>query len=392
MWYNINMERLIIYVDMDAFYASVEIKENSELIGKPVIVGGDTDRSVVSACSYEARKYGVHSAMSMVEAKRLCPDAVIIPVNMPLYAQYSKKVIEVLNSYSPIVEQISIDEACIDMTDWKIPKLTPLEIAKQLQDDIFTATGLTASIGVATSKGIAKMASDFNKPNGITIIEPGTEAAWLTPQPIRNLRGVGKSAITKMDKLYIKTIGDFAKLTASQAERHFGVNGIYMLNLAKGIDDSEVHISHQQKSVGREQTYTEDQTARETILQSLLYIAEDISYRLFQKNLLAQGIVLKVRYSDFCTITRSVKFLSPNCTTNMIYNEAVKLFDKVTNRPIRLIGITATPLLKKDIAALSLFDDTDIEKAKRLEKSRQAVIAKFGKKSIIRAALSKDKQ
>ena len=386
------MERLIIYADLDAFYASVEIKENSELIGKPVIVGGDTDRSVVSACSYEARKYGVHSAMSMIEAKRLCPDAVIIPVNMSLYATYSKKVIEVLNNYSPIVEQISIDEACIDMTDWKIPKLTTPEIAKQLQKDIFTATGLTASIGVASSKGIAKMASDFNKPNGITIIEPGTEAAWLAPQPIRNLRGVGKSAIAKMDKLYIKTIGDFAKLTPTQAERHFGVNGTYMLNLAKGIDDSEVYTFHQQKSIGREQTYTKDQTEREIILQSLLYIAEDISYRLFQKNLLAHGIVLKVRYSDFCTITRSVKFLTPNCTTNIIYNEAVKLFDKVQKRPIRLIGITATPLLKKDAAALNLFDDTDIEKAKRLEKSRQAVIAKFGKKSIIRAALSVDKK
>ena len=382
----------IIYVDMDAFYASIEQCENVELKGKAVIIGGDTARSVVSAASYEARQFGVHSAMSIVEAKKRCPHAIILPVNMKLYKEYSNRVMEVLRRYSPCVEQVSIYEACLDMTEWHIPNTDNFSLAKQLQQDILNETNLSASIGVATSKGLAKMASDFHKPNGITVIESGHEKEWLAPHPIRNLRGVGIAAMLKMEKLRIKTIGQFAEMTESQVNRHFGQNGIGMWKLANGIDESVVEPFRERKSIGREYTFLVDQTDNEVILRTLLHLSEDVAYKLVKEKFLARGITLKVRYYDFCTITRSMKFIEPNATTDIIYNEAVKLYEQVAKSPIRLIGVTAAPLTKDINMTLNFNDNIELEKAKRLEKGRQAVVNRFGVKSISRARLYKDKK
>ena len=377
----------IIYVDMDAFYASIEQRENPEFRGKPVIVGGDTERSVVSAASYEAREYGVHSAMSMAKAKKLCPQGIIVPTNMKLYVEYSNRIIGILAEYSPLMEQVSIDEACIDMTEWRIPNMDDLTLANTIQKEIFDKTGLSASIGIASSKALAKMASDFKKPKGITIIETSQEKAWLAPLPIKELRGVGYAALAKMQKLRINTIGQFAALTELQAKQHFGVAGIFMWKLANGIDSSEVEPNRERKSIGREYTFLRDEDNEEVILRELLYLSEDVAYKLVKYNFLARGITIKVRYYDFCTITRSIKFLEPNATTQMIYTEATKLFLQVAKRPIRLIGVCAAPLIKELNLALDFGIDAELKKAKRLELGRQVVVKRFGKKAMSRAKL-----
>jgi len=377
----------IIYVDMDAFYASIEQCENPKFRGKPVIVGGNTERSVVSAASYEARKFGVHSAMSMVKAKKLCPQGIIVPVNMKLYIEYSKRVIDILSGYSPRVEQVSIDEACIDMSEWRIPNMDDLALANTIQKEIFDLTGLSASIGIASSKALAKMASDFKKPKGITIIEPGQEKVWLAPLPIKELRGVGYAALEKMQKMRISTIGQFAALTEQQAKHLFGVNGTSMWKLANGIDLSEVNPNRERKSIGREYTFLHDEDCEEVILKELLYLSEDVAYKLVKYNFLARGITVKIRYYDFCTITRSIKFSEPNATTQMIYTEAAKLFSQVAKRPIRLIGVCAAPLIKETNLALALDTDEELRKAKRLELGRQVVVSRFGKKAMSRAKL-----
>jgi len=387
-------DRQIIHVDMDAFFASIEEKENPRLKGKPIIVGGSTNRSVVSAASYEARKYGVHSAMSMVEAKRLCPEniGVYLPVNMPLYQEYSQKFMSVLEKYSPIIEKMSIDEAFLEFTEWKIPNMTLTEVAKRLQNDIFNTIGLTASIGIATSRGVAKMASDFHKPNGITVVPPGTEKDWLADQPIKNLRGVGTAAEVKMRKLFIRTIGQYAALSVSQAERYFGKMGINIWHLANGRDNSELETERKRKSVGRFHTFLEDQIEDETIFEIMLAMSEDISYKLLINNLFAGGITLTVRYNDFNTITRSAQFKEPNATTNILYNSAKKSYINLTKRPVRLIGITATSLTKDDTMLLNIFVDPEIEKARRIEKGRMAVVNKYGRGAVLRARLSSKKK
>lgn len=382
-------ERAILHVDMDAFFASVEELTNPELHGKPVIVGGGVSRGVVSAASYAARAFGVHSAMPMAQAMRLCPHAVVIPPHMDLYRTSSRRVMAILSTYTPLLEQVSVDEAYLDMTNWLPPGTDSERIAREIQQRIAAETGLTCSLGVATGKAIAKMASDLRKPNGLVMVTAGSEAAFLAPLAIGQLRGVGEATERKLRGYGVQTIGDLAALQESFLTRHFGVHGRDLHALARGIDDSPVIPEHQAKSIGRETTFLTDINDRHTLEVTLLELTEDVAESLRRHEMLARGVTLKIRYDDFSTRTRAHTLPEPLAVTGPLYQQALALLREVNPfRPVRLIGVTAGPLLPSADRQLSLFSEPAVEKDRRIDRALDAVRARFGDDAIIRARLA----
>ncbi len=340
----------ILHVDMDAFYATVETIKDPTLKGKPLIVGGQGGRGVVTSASYEARAYGVHSAMPMVRAKRLCPHAVFASNDFEAYLFYSEKIREVFYAYTPLVEPLSLDEAFLDIAGSIKLFGPPVDIAKRIKTDI-AALGLACTVGVAPNKFLAKLASDAAKPNGLLVVPADSVEAFLHPLPVSALWGVGERTAEALTRLGLKTVGDIAALPARTLERAIGdASGSHLWHLANGIDDRSVTPDESNKSVGSEETFSRDLDDRDEILREILRLSDRTATRLRSKGLSGRTVTLKVRWANFKTITRSKTHTHELNTTAEIYGVAKDMFAKLDpDRPrIRLLGVTMSGLSAGD--------------------------------------------
>ena len=379
--------RRIIHLDMDAFYASVEQLDNPDLKGKPVIVGGTSKRGVVSAASYEARKYKIHSALPIAQAMKLCPHGVFLPVRMKRYKEISNKVFSIFQRYTPLVEPLSLDEAFLDVTASNKLFGSAEEIAAKIRKDVFQETGLTVSAGVASTKLVAKIASDMNKPDGLTIVPAGGEAEFLAPLPIKRLWGVGRKTQETLVLLGVHTIGDIVSLPEKLLEQKFGKHGISLRWKARGLDNRDVEIEHETKSVGHEFTFEADLVEIGAIRRELLDLAGMVARRLRRYQLQGKTITLKVKYHDFRQITRSSTIKEPVDDSKKIYEEVIKLLHKTDagEKPIRLLGISVSGLkIVRGLRQEFLFQD--IQKTgnrKEINKALDAIQEKFGATAIL---------
>jgi DNA polymerase-4 len=376
--------RLIFHVDMDAFYASVEQRDQPELRGKPVIVGGGEKRGVVAAASYEVREFGVHSAMPMVRALRRCPDAIVIRPRMSHYAAASKKLMAVLDNYSPLVEPLSLDEAFLDMTGTEGLFGSPLETAHAIKRDIAEATdGLTCSVGIAPNKFLAKIASDLDKPDGVTFIRHGTERETLAPMSIRKIWGVGKKTGSKLESRGLHTIADIAAVDFVTLAGVIGERSArHLKQLARGEDDRPVVADRERKSVGAEITLTEDIQGREQIERALRGQCERVARELRRKEIRAESARVKLRYSKTFQLRTRQGALPTACDdSRTLFECCCRLLDGLElDEPIRLVGAAAFDLVGEDDSTqLALFDQARKEHTK-LEKTMDAIRNKFGDK------------
>jgi len=375
----------IIHLDMDAFYPSVEALDNPELRGKPLIVGGSKERGVVSSASYEARKFGVHSAQPMATAMGLCPNGIVVPVRMARYQEVSQQVFEIFHIFTPLVEPLSIDEAFLDVTGSSRLFGSPIEIAKKIKQQVVEKTGLTISAGVAPSKFVAKVASDMEKPDGLTIVARDKVREFLDPLPIKKMWGAGKVTQKALSRLGIHTFRDLRQASVEVLEKEFGKHGNHMHQLAMGIDQRDVVPLHDIKSIGHEDTYSKDILDFELAKRELLSLANRVARRMRRKGLEGKTISLKVKYSDFKLITRSVTLHHFTNDSAEIYANVCSLLKKtaVGKRPVRLLGISISNLSDTDAGRqLSLFSQEENEKRKELNKTADSILDKFGKRGI----------
>jgi len=386
--------RKIIHIDMDAFYASVEQRDNPGLKGKPVIVGGEPEkRGVVSAASYEARVWGVHSAMPTAQARKLCPQGIFLPVRMERYREVSGQIYEILSDYTPLVESLSLDESFLDVTGSEKLFGPALEMAKEIKKRIYETTGLTASAGIAPNKFLAKIASDLKKPDGLVEIKTEEVQEFLRDLPISKLWGVGKSTEEVLKEMGILRVGQLATYPVELIERKLGKFGLALVALARGDDDRPVMPQSEPKSISQEETFTPDLREREAMEKILLDQSEQVGWELRKQMLKGYTIQLKVRYPDFSLVTRSVTLPSPTDQGIEIYQAAIKLLDKteVQRKRARLLGVGISNLRPhNDPEQISLFDS----KRKKVAGSTAAVDriwSKFGPKAIKRASLMEKK-
>ncbi len=377
--------RQIIHLDMDAFYASVEMLDDSTIKGKPVIVGGPRQRGVVSAASYEARKFGVHSALPMATAMRLCPQGIFLPVRMARYKEVSDQIFEIFLRYTPLVEPLSLDEAFLDVSA-SLKLFGPAEeIARQIKKMVREEIGLTVSAGVAPSKLVAKIASDLNKPDGLTIVPKGEVRQFLDPLPIEKLWGVGKVTQKDLSLLNVKTIGDLGRLPKDLLQRRFGQQGLQLFFLAKGIDDRKVQPDRKIKSVGREETFGKDILDHERARKEILLLSQRVAKRLRRHGVGGRTISLKVTYNNFSRITRSLTLPAATDDGRKVYHVCMDLLEKteIGKRPIRLLGIYLSQLAKPGEGQLSLFDPNDeLTKGSQLNRALDTIQDKYGDQAI----------
>jgi DNA polymerase IV len=377
-------QRQIIHLDMDAFYPSVEVLDHPALKGKPVIVGGGRKRGVVSSASYEARKYGVHSAQPMAEAMRLCPRGVFLPVRMSRYKDVSRKVFEIYQRFTPLLEPLSIDEAFLDVTGSVLLFGSAAEMAVKIKETVRKEIGLTVSAGVAPSKFVAKIASDMEKPDGLTVVEHNGVRAFLFPLPISRMWGVGKVTQAALKDLGVHTFGDLSRIPLEILERRFGAHGRQMHLLSMGIDDREVVPEYAVKSVGHEETFLEDLEALTDIQREVLSLAERVARRLRKLALSGKTVTLKVKYRDFTQITRS-ETLSQFTNDGMtIYSAARGLIKKTEagKRPVRLLGVSISQLKAGREDQLTLFGPKVQEKRRMLNQALDGLQDKHGEGSV----------
>jgi DNA polymerase-4 len=384
----------IIHFDMDAFYPSVEILDNPALKGKPVIVGGSKERGVVSSASYEARRFGVHSAQPVAKAKRLCPDGIFLPVRMSRYQEISQQVFKIFYRFTPLVEPISIDEAFLDVTGSIRLFGQPEDIAKKIKQIVLTETGLTVSAGVAPSKFVAKIASDIDKPDGLTVVHPDGVRDFLDPLPIKKMWGVGKVTQLSLSRLNIHTFRELRQTPVKVLDKKIGKHGVRIHQLAMGIDERDVIPDHDVKSIGHEQTFSQDIISLNEAQKELLALSNKVARRMRYKDLEGKTITLKVKYFDFVQITRSTTLPRSIDDGFEIYSVACRLLKKteVTKKPIRLLGISLSQLNFSGIGTqLSLFDqDPSSQKRQRLNIALDSLYEKFGDKSVVPGTLLKD--
>ncbi|MGA3031166.1 MAG: DNA polymerase IV [Candidatus Limnocylindrales bacterium] len=377
----------IIHVDLDAFFAAVEQRDRPELRGKPVIVGGDPrSRGVVSTCSYEARKFGVHSAMPLRTALQLCPSGIFLPVDGAKYQRVSREVMAVLRRFTPVVEQVSIDEAFLDVAGSEALFGTAPEIARRIKREVVDATQLTVSVGVATTKLVAKVGSDLRKPDGLVVVEPGQEAAFLAPLEIRRLWGIGPKTADRLYGLGVRTIGELAALPVETLGRVLGEHGATLHDRALGIDpDPVIGGGEAAKSVSHETTFALDVTDPAEIERTLLALTEGVSARLRAAGIRAGTVAVKIRDSQFRTITRQKTLPEPSDLTDTIWRAALELTrPEVRGKKIRLLGVAATQL--KAPEQISMFEVVD-ERQRRVVAATDAVRRRFGERAVTRASL-----
>ena len=380
------MERIIMHVDMDAFFASVEQLDHEEYRGKPLIVGGIGGRGVVSTCSYEARKFGVHSAMPTAKAMKLCPQGIFIQGNYPRYAEVSQHIFDIFDHYSPLIEPLSIDEAFLDLTGMERLMDSPRQYALKLKQEIKEKTGIVASVGIAPNKFLAKIASDLDKPDGLVIVNKDRVQEFLDPLPVRRIWGVGAKTAAVLDRMRVKTIADLRKMSYEELHKTFGdKTAQHLFLLAQGIDERPVTPRGRAKSIGNETTFSEDLQSAEAALEVLLYLSVKVGWRLRQAGFKAKTVQLKLRQSDFSTFTRQKQLFEPSNFDNDIYTAIKELFENLDiTRGIRLLGVSTTGF--EEMESLSLFHD---EKKDRLYQAIDDINSKFGKLGVTRGALLK---
>ena len=382
--------RSILHADLDAFYASVEVLDDPSLRGKPVIVGAARgERGVVSAASYEARQFGVHSAMPIRTAERLCPSGVFLPGHPDRYRELSDQVMAIFRSYTPLVEPISLDEAFLDVTGSAAAFGNGEAIARQIKSRVQSEAGLVVSVGVASNKLCAKVASDLRKPNALVVVPPGEEADFLAPLPVGRLWGVGPKARQALREFGVQRVGELAALSDATLRRRFGQHGGELARRARGIDPSPVIPSQAPKSIGHEHTFEHDVVDPRHLESTLLDLAESVATRLRRHDMAAGAVQLKLRYEGFETLTRQEPLPHRTRDGELLYAAGVELLRRtlVAERAVRLVGLTAINLA--DAQQLTLFDGLDREE--RLSASIDAVRERFGENAITRARLLTDR-
>ncbi len=382
-------QRSIIHLDLDAFYASVEQLRRPELQGRPVIVGGapsadgspQLHRGVVSAASYEARVFGVHSAMPLISAMRLCPQAVIVPVDFRAYRAASKTVFDIARDYTPVIEPLSLDEAFLEVSGSTRRFGSAQHIAEAIRDRILEATGLHASFGVATCKTVAKIASDLRKPRGFVVVDPGDEAAFLAPLPLRRLPGLGPAAERALNGLGITTLGQLAALPLDTVQRRVGrASGSSLWERAQGIDTAPVSVPGAPKSVSREETFARDVAQRSALHLRIAELSSDVGARLRTGGWTARTVTLKLRYSNFTTITRQETLASATATDTTVRDAAVALLDTAwSGDAVRLLGVGVSGL--EAAPQLDLFAQPAND---RIDRTLDSLRERFGQDAIRR--------
>ena len=379
--------RIIIHADMDAFFAAVEQLDNPEYRGKPLVIGTRSKRGVVSTASYEARPYGLRSAMSMVKALQLCPHVIVAPPNMKRYQEVSGIIMRVFLDYSPQIEPLSLDEAFIDMSGAEKIFGPPRKMAELIQRDVFDATGgLTVSVGVAANKYVAKVASDFQKPNGLTVVPPGTEKEFLWPMSISDIWGVGPKSREQVERYGYRTIGDIAQSPMEVMEQRFGSQGIRIWELANGIDTRAVEAREEAKSVGREYTMDKDVVGIEALWPYLRRSADSVARTLRSDKIRARGVRVKLKTAKFKTKTRQCTLEQPTDSAREMLDTATELLKKFDlTEPMRLVGLTTFNFVPWE-EQLDMFESTEKKKDRAINKTIDEVFAKFGDNAIGRAA------
>jgi len=382
--------RRIIHVDMDAFYVSVEQRDNAIFRNKPTVVAGDPQRrGVVSAASYEARRFGVHSAMPTAQALRLCPELIVLPVRMEQYLEASGRIREILDQYTPLVEPISIDEAFLDVTNCERLWGSAEEIGHTIKQVIREQTDLTASVGVAPNKFLAKLASDLEKPDGFVVVTEENKQQILDPLPVGKIWGVGKVTCEHLEKAGIRIIADLRKQEAGELRNVVGNCADHLLDLARGIDDRAVQTEWEEKSLSREQTFAQDVADKQALLQVLHGQVQDVSYRLRKKKFKTRTITLKLRYGDFRTVTRNRSFDAATNTTQTLWQAAKQVFEQWHTKSggaLRLIGFGAAQLEDEQGGQLLLFADPQEEKQEKIDQAVDTITQRFGR-GILRRGL-----
>jgi DNA polymerase-4 len=391
--------RTILHVDMDAFYASIEQLRDPELRGKPVVVGGPGARGVVAAASYEARVYGIHSAMSSVRAQRLCPHAIFVAGDHDHYAEVSRRVMTIFGTFTPLVEALSLDEAFLDVSGARRLLGDGEAIGHAIRGAVLDQEGLTCSVGVAPSKFIAKLASEAAKPRvgqrgpepglGVKVVAPGEELAFLHPLPVQALWGVGPKTLEKLHGRGIRTVKDLADLDERGARDVLGAaNGAHLYALARGIDDRPVVPDQRPKSIGHEETFARDHHRFETLHHELVRLADSVASRLRAAGVAGRTVSIKVRFNDFHTITRSVTVPAAIDTGPDVVRAASALLERVDPTPgVRLLGIHVSQLVEGAARQLSL-DDVDQPAWDDATEAIDAIRARYGSDAIVPASLA----
>jgi DNA polymerase-4 len=362
----------ILHVDMDSFFVSVEMLDRPELVGRPVVVGGTGGRGVVASASYEARAYGLHSAQPTAQARRLCPEAVFLPGDHRRYSEVSRRIMEVFEQFTPHVEPLSLDEAFLDVRGAARLFGSGEGIAGQIRAAVLEAERLTCSVGVATNKFLAKLGSEAAKPGaapsgpvpgpGVVVIEPGEELAFLHPLPASALWGVGPKTRAKLERLAIDTVGDLAALPLEVLRHAVGdAAGRHLHALAHGRDEREVVARPRARSIGHEETFATDLADRDDLDRELVRLADGVAMRLRSAGLATRTVVLKVRFGDFTTVTRSTTVADPIDSGRVLWTTAKRLLDQLDPSPgVRLLGISGSGLVPAGAHQLRLGDDTGL--------------------------------
>jgi DNA polymerase-4 len=383
-------ERKIIHIDMDAFFAQIEQRDHPEYKNKPLIVGGPLNRGVISAASYEARKFGLHSGMPLTKARRLCPGGIFVPVDMEKYLEESEKIREVFFQFSPLVEVVGCDEGFLDVTGCEKLFGSALEIAKKIKGKIYEQTNLTSSAGIGPNKFLAKLASSIGKPNGLTVLENSKEMIEkIKLLPVSYIWGVGRVTCESLNSMGIKTIGELSKIPPAILKARFGdAIGEFMHNMSNGIDSREVVPYREPKSIGREVTYSHDIDSIGTLKSTLLFLSQRISLNLHSKEYKGKVITLKVRYSDFKTITKRMTLKKYTSAIFDIYKSSIELLKDIdlVRKKVRLVGISVSSLKANYLLDNLLFKDD--QKDENLAKAIEKISDKFGEDKLTVAGIT----
>ncbi len=380
----------ILHVDMDAFYASVEERENPKLKGHPLVVGGDPKaRGVVAAANYEARKFAVHSAMPMANALRLCPQLIWVRPRMDLYVQVSAQLREIFSRYTPLIEPLSLDEAFLDVSDSESLFNSAGEIALGIKSDVRRELRLIASVGVAPNKFLAKLASDLGKPDGLLEVPTDSIQEFLDPLPVSRLWGVGQVAQKRLQQLGVETIAGLRRCSPAHLQAELGKWAGQLLELAQGIDHRQVQPHNESKSISHETTFDRDISDVNALRSYLFDLTEQVASRARHKGYKGRTVHLKLRYGDFRTLTRSHSMTSPSNSSRDLWQHVLALFDRaVAARPgqFRLIGMGISALVNSDQSQGDLFADEQVAQAKRLDQVADAINDRFGHHTLQRGA------
>lgn len=380
----------IIHIDMDAFYASIEIRDNPALAKLPVVVGGSaTGRGVVSTANYIARKFGIHSAMPASQAVRLCPQATFIRPRMDHYASVARQIRSIFHDFTDQVEPLSLDEAFIDATGSQALFGDAVSIARQIKARIRSEVGLTASAGVAPNKFLAKVASDLQKPDGLVVVTDDQVQAFLDPLPVTRVWGVGAQTQKKLERLRVHTIGDLRGLSMEMLRSVVGVNCDHFYQLARGLDARVVVPDRDAKSISHETTFSQDISDRDALQAWLLDLCDQVARRMRRYDITGRTVHLKIRYSNFDTLTRSATCPEPTSATDELARMALEIFDRSQidfQRGVRLLGMGVAQLSAHRPVQLSLFDQEERDKSQRIDRATDTIRDKFGSLAIRRAS------